>query len=518
MESPVPRFWFNGRIFTGDRFVEAMLLEDGRVSGLGEGKRIGHGRPTGSESTDLQGRLVVPGLVDSHLHVVDSVLQTEGVDLRGSPDLPEMLHRILAWTAAHPTGPVFGGGWDQEILEGHAWPDRWLLDRVLPHRPAFLDRICRHVAVLNSSALELLGIDRSSPDPTGGRFGRDPLGEPNGLLFENALESVAPLRRTAYSRRQESVRRTLARWASLGLTTVGAMSVEPTELELLADLARKEPLPLSIHAYLRLADWSGSGARFRSALPPDLSLDGVKAHVDGALGPRTAWLEEPYQDRPGERGVSLWNSEELERALLEAVVGGAVPALHAIGDRALLVALELLRKIGPLPRSRIEHASMTPPSLVRLLRESRASVVIQPCFRWSDGWVEERVGVDRARWTYAYRTLRDSGVPLAGSSDAPVESTDPWTGMLASSTSVPGRPERELLAPFEALALYTTGGAHALGVPALGRLEIGGPADFVVLSAPSLELCLAQGSSPVDSTWRGGRQTGSGLASPERSG
>lgn len=502
------RAWIGGRIRTEGRRVEAMLVEGGRVVALGSDEEIRRARPTGCVTTALRGRAVVPGLVDSHLHIMSSALRITGVDLSGVRSTTEFTRRLRAASVRRRRGPIVGGGWDQERIRGHGWPNRGLLDRVVDDRPVALSRVCGHVAVLNSRALEALGIDRGTPDPPGGRIGRERDGEPDGLLFDNALRAVVDLQAESFGHLGPEIRRMFRRWNSFGLTRVGDLGISPEALGHLEALDRARPLSIGIHAYLRLERWE---ARMRPSPPGGgrrIRTVGVKAVLDGALGARTAWLKEPYHDAPGERGLSLWPRALLEERLAEARQRGFSPALHAIGDRALARAIAVIGALPPGPRARIEHASLLTPGLLRSLRKHRTNVVVQPAFRWSDRWINERLGVPRARWSYAFRSLLDAGVPLAGSSDAPVESVDPWTGMRAAVSTPPWARRGEQITPQEALDLYTSGASAALLAPEAGRLAVGGPADFVVLRTDSVEAAVARSAAVVASCWRAGRRVG----------
>ena len=165
--------WTGGRVYTGTRIVEAMAVEEGRVVALGTEAAVRRNAGRGSERHDLRGGSIIPGLVDSHVHLSESVLQRGGVDLHGVRSRAEFEGRVRAWVEAHPRSIVFGGGWDHELLEGHRWPDRSWIDEIVPGR-AVLDRVCTHAALLNSVALEEVEIDRKTRDPPGGTIGRGP--------------------------------------------------------------------------------------------------------------------------------------------------------------------------------------------------------------------------------------------------------------------------------------------------------------------------------------------------------
>jgi hypothetical protein len=498
--------WTGGRVYTGSRIVEAMAVEEGRVVALGSEAAVRRNSGRGSERHDLQGGSIIPGLVDSHVHVLESVLQHRGVDLRGVRTRSEFEQRVRAWVDAHPRSIVFGGGWDQETLEGRRWPDRSWIDEVVPGRPAVLDRVCTHAALLNSVALEEVGIDRKTHDPPGGTIGRGPDGAPDGLLLDRALDAARPLRDAAFLESERETRTTLAGWSRFGITSVGAMNMGPREVAHLRSLHARDPLPIRIHGYLRLESLEPGSHPEDPKAETWIAAVGVKVILDGALGIRTAWLSSSYSDAPGELGRPTSSIPATAERLARVVEGGWTPALHAIGDRAVAEALTLLERLGNPKGARIEHLSMVPPVLLDRIAHSGVVAVVQPQFRISDSWVPERLGAERAQWTYRFRSLLDAGVPLAGSSDGPVEPVDPWAGCAAAVREGGGSVPGEAVTPEEALAMYTTGGGRALSDPNRGRLRVGGPADFVRLRAATPFPAFGARRSPVAETWVGGRR------------
>jgi predicted amidohydrolase YtcJ len=206
--------------------------------------------------------------------------------------------------------------------------------------------------------------------------------------------------------------------------------------------------------------------------------------------------------------------EAIENDLADIRKSGLQVALHAIGDRAVDLALGLIRSLPGSPRPRLEHASVLSPELLTGLATTRPAVVVQPSFVTSDTWLPQRLGRKRLPWAYPFASLHARHVPLAGSSDAPVESVDPWTGMQAAiaprSWESDGGSHRESLSPLAAFRLYTQGGAEALDDPEVGDLRTGARADFVLVAEPSIEAAIERGSSSVRETWCGGRRVSGG--------
>jgi predicted amidohydrolase YtcJ len=508
METPPPTLFHGGRIFTGAHYQDALLLEEGRVLAIGDRAALERRAASGVERVDLRGRLVLPGLTDHHLHVAESVRARAGVSLWNSRSGAEIEDRLRHWVERNPSGPVWGGGWDQERLPPEGVPDRAGLDRVVGDRPVLLDRVCLHVAAVNSAALAVAGVDRSTPDPPGGAIGRDRDGEPNGLLYDSAIETLRPLRQRIFRERAAETRVLLATWARWGLARAHAMSIDAEEARALASLEAQERLPIDLSGYLRLLGWSPNARRDFPAARPGFELSGVKVHLDGSLGARTAWLSEPYAGRPNEVGTPLWERESLVARLQGPAVDGQTIALHAIGDSALELALSSIRALPPGTSARIEHASVASPELRQRLARARVPVIVQPLFRESDSWIEARLGAARIGWAYAFRSLVESGVTLYGSSDAPVESPDPWAGMRAAAHASLAALEPGSLTPTESVQLYVAGvppsGADA---GAFARLRPGEPGDLVVTTAPDIERLLAGPGVPVAGVWHAGIRT-----------
>ncbi len=503
-----------GRIFTGRRYCSALLIEDGEVLVAGSEAEARRAAPSGTDVCALDGDLVIPGLIDAHFHVAEATRVRDGLTVGGAASLEAIAASVGQWAAAHPTGTLVARGFDPERLPSAAWPTRQDLDEMSRDRPLVLIHASGHVWLVNSVALSMAGIDRGTPDPSGGKFGRDPDGVPDGRVYEGAIPSLGSRLPPPDRIEPEALLRTLEEARTFGLTTIGAMNADPEETVELRELAADGRLPTRLRVYLRGRRWE---EYFRDpggpSGPPDrFEVIGVKAFVDGAFGPRTAWLTTPYADDPTTAGMAAASDEEL-RTLFEAARRRAlVPAIHAIGDRAISHALGLLRD-SPLPhgrRYRIEHAALTPPELWAALGEVRPALVVQPGFVWSDAWLGLRLGPARQRWAYAFRTLIEHGHLLVGSSDAPYDPIDPWRGLRAAvHRTDPGggsaNPStEETLGVEDAIRLYTGNAGLAFGEPTLGWLEAGSPGDLVRLAAPSLDAAISAGSTVVRGTWLAG--------------
>jgi predicted amidohydrolase YtcJ len=511
-----------GRVFTGRRYCEALLVENGAVVLVGTEAEARRAAPTGVETHSLAGDLLLPGLVDAHLHVAEVTRAREGLHLGEATSIKESVEALRRWADAHPSGWIVGRGWDPERSPGREWPTRHDLDRASRDRPVVVVHGSGHAVIASSAALEVAGFGRSTADPPGGRLGREPDGAPDGRLFEGALRVVMGRPEALDLPDPSALRRTLQSAAALGLTTVGAMSASPEEANALRELSRTGALPGRVRVYLHGNRWTEyfHAPAGSDGAPGRFAVVGVKEYTDGAFGTRTAWLSEPYADEPGTAGMPVAGREPL-RVLLEAIAAkGLVPALHAIGDRAVDSALKLLegfRTSSGRP-ARIEHAALTPPALFGRLARVRPALIVQPGFVWSDHWLGARLGPDRVRWAYAFRTLERQGNLLVGSSDAPYDPMDPWRGILAAvqRTDPQGRsanatPEEALTAE-EAIRLYTANAGVAFGEPELGHLEPTSTADLVRVAAPSLGAAIEAGSAAVRETWVGGVRVAVGPA------
>ncbi len=503
-----------GRVFTGRRYVEALLIDQGIVVAAGPDADVRRVAPSGSNVLPLAGRVVIPGLIDSHLHVSDLTRFRTGLNLGEVRDLDDLLSRAREWSVLHPDGPIVGRGLDVDRSLGGRWPVRTDLDRGVGDRPFVVVHASGHAAIANSFALAAIDLESRTASEREGRLGMGVDGTPNGILYEEGVRWLSPL--LAAPPKSEDLRDTFRWLSSFGLTTVASMNVPPEELGELRGIADQAQLPVRLRVYVRLLRVSemrrhdlapvGRPGRFR--------VVGTKGFTDGAFGPRTAWLSEPYSDAPEGSGLAVESDDELSRCLATSDELGLAPALHAIGDRAIVRAARLLtpyarREGAP---ARIEHVGLTLPETLAFLDTVRPALVVQPGFLWSDLWLGARLGTERTRWAYAFRTLADRGHLLAGSSDAPYDPPDPWRGLRAAverrdELGRSANPDpREALAPEEAVRLYTHNAGLVLGEPTLGSLEPGSVGDLVILEARTIGEAIRIGAPCVRETWVDGER------------
>jgi predicted amidohydrolase YtcJ len=469
---------------------DAVLIEGGRITDIGRAADLG---APGVRQHQFPGATITPGLRDAHLHPVGYAAALTRPSLKTAPDFSALADIISDAVRTQPTGTAITGlRLDDETLAEGRLPDREFLDAVSTDHPILLMRYCGHIAVANTAALDLAGIDRSTPDPAGGSIDRDDSGTPTGVLRETAFEPVtAALRPLAPELTPDQITAGLVALASTGLVEIGAMAATDSglwggatsELDVLLEAARNSPIALRIFVIARTPATLRRAATKIDAAGPRVSFAGVKMFSDGSFGGHTAAMHEPFSDRPDELGTDRLDPEwAFEMATASLDLGGRV-AIHAIGDRANGGVLDLMGRLiewGASPHHlRIEHASVLTSSDIQRFGRLGITASVQPAFIASEvGWLEKRLGPHRIGLTYPFRSLATAGSPLAGGSDCPVEPPHPLHGMAAARDRlgiVPG----ERLDADAALAMFTDGAATACGT--IGSLRPGSPADLTVL-------------------------------------
>jgi predicted amidohydrolase YtcJ len=496
--APEDTLFVGGRIYpsASERTVEALLVRDGRIASIGGDAEVRAVALANPRVVRLNGTTLTPGFTDAHIHLTSWALARRRVSLADATDVNDAVERVGA-TSGQGTGWLRGHGWSRARLG--RLPTRHDLDRLPGDRPVFLDSQDLHSAWLNGAALAACGIDRSSPDPPGGRMERDPTGEPTGILYETAramaIRRIPPP--TEYEIRTALIE---AQSELHGLGITGIHSVEATGLRDLQLLAERGDLTLRVLQHIQhdtldeaiaLGLRSGFGGdRFR--------IGGVKIFLDGALGSRTAWLREPYEGDPGNRGIQTLASDDFRNAVRQAARGGLAATVHAIGDAAVELAIEVLGSIRPptvLPH-RIEHLQLCPPELWRRAGASGIVASMQPVHLLTDIPAADRSwGHARSRGAYAFGGVARHGMVLAFGSDAPVETPDPRPGLFAARRRRTWRAWEEpadtegdwypehALSGAQAVAAYTEGPAIAAGLPNVsGSLRAGHAADLSVWS------------------------------------
>ncbi len=489
-----PRVIVADKVYTGfkpTRMVEALVACCGRVVYAGsepEAWRAARSLGEALACRPLEYRLdgvAVPGFVDAHLHLGSLGWESRGLDLRGAESLEELLEAVRRAHRRLPSGEwLTGRGWDQERLG--AWPTRYDLDEAAPGRPVLLVRVCGHAAVASSEALRRLGIDPEAPVPREKRglidAGCD--GKPTGLLFEEEAWRAVRAAREASSP-AEAVREAERILHRYGVTSAATMAATAWELRGIAEARPRLRLAVYVEeSLLPLLD--RLGLRAGAAVAPSAWIAGVKVFMDGSLGARTAYLEEPYSDDPHSRGRLLRDWKQLATTAAAARRLGLDVAAHAIGDAAIREALRGFEAAGC--SCRIEHASLAPRSLVEWMARLNTRAAVQPLFLESDTWAEARLG-SRAASLYPFRTMLLSGVLIGFSSDAPVEEPNPLKAVYAAYTrgALAHLTRSEAIDVETGLMLHTRAAALVAGIPGAGCLEEGCTPDIAVLDRDPLE-------------------------------
>lgn len=502
----------NGKIWTvNDRQpeAEAVAILGHRIIAVGASKDLRKLIGPQTRVIDLQGRRVVPGFNDAHVHFFNGGAGLASVQLRDAKTPQEFANRIASFATKIPQGRwVLEGNWDHENWSPAALPTRQLIDALTPNNPVFVQRLDGHMALANSVALKLAGITRATPDPPGGMIVRDEAGEPTGVLKDaamNAVYKVVP--EPTAEEIAEAVKAALRYAAENGVTSVQDMSASPDVLSVYQQLLARDELTVRIYGHQPLANWQRlANAGVRAAFGSDkLKIGGLKGFADGSLGSTTAWFFAPYLDAPNTSGLAsdeLLNEAQMQERITKADRAGLQLAIHAIGDKAnnriLAMFAEAVKQNGAGNRRfRIEHAQHLRPEEIKAFAAQKVVASMQPYHAIDDGrWAENRIGPERAKGTYAFRSLLDAGAILAFGSDWFVAPMEPLMGIYAAVTrrTLDGKrpagwvPEQKITVA-EAIRAYTLGSAYAsFDETRKGSIEVGKLADFAVLSADILKI------------------------------
>ena len=470
--------------------AEAIAVRNGEIFVVGSNEEIRRYISKDAKIIDGKNRTIVPGLVDCHVHMTGFSHSLLNLDLRNVRSIKEMQLKLREYAAKNGGEEwILGGRWDQERLVEKRCPTRWDLDAVVSNRPVFLTRVCGHIAVANSKALQLAGIGKETA-VAGGQVDLDEkTGEPSGVVRENVLELVwKAVPKPSLERLEDVCVLACERAVEAGLTGVHWLVGSADEIRVLQKLNSEGRLPLRVYLgvpvefldeLVRLGMVTGFGNDM-------VKIGFVKILSDGSLGARTAALREPYSDKPETCGMMLYSQRKLDQLVLKAHCAGLQLGVHAIGDRAVENVLRAFEKaLKKFPREdhrhRIEHCSILNPRLIKRMRRLGLIASVQPHFVVSDFWTVNRVGKERAHWAYPFKTLFDAGLVVVSGSDCPVEKINPLLGVWAA---VDRRDlAEESLTMEEALKTYTLNSAYAsFDEDKKGTIEVGKLADFTILS------------------------------------
>lgn len=496
----------NAKVWTVDANrpqAEAVAVIGDRIVGVGSSAEMDQWRGAKTEVIDAGGKLLMPGFNDSHVHFMDGSAQLSQVDLKNAHS-PEEFARLVAEQAKKtPKGDwVLGGNWDDQAFEHPELPTREMIDAVTPDTPVFINRYDGHMALANSLALKLAGVNAKTPEVAGGVIVRDAQGNPTGVLKDAAMDYVykviPPL---SHEARMAMAQAGMKHAASVGVTSVQDMNPPYEDIAAYSELLEKGELTLRIYAAPRLVDFAdqaklGIRHSFGSAW---LRVGALKAYADGSLGSTTAYFYEPYDDAPGNRGLlsdEMQDLNAMRQRMIKADAAGLQLCIHAIGDRGISTILDLFQDVVKANgerdrRFRIEHSQHMAAKDFERYAKLGVIASMQPYHAIDDGrFAEKRIGHDRSSRTYAFRTFLDNGVRLAFGTDWFVAPLNPLEGVYAAVTraTLDGKhpdgwfPEQKLKVA-EAVEAYTMGSAYAeFQDKEKGSITPGKLADMIVLS------------------------------------
>lgn len=482
---------FNGLVFDDEGIITDLVTR-------------GDDRPEVDYAVDGKGQVMLPGMIDAHVHVMDIGFGALTLDLSDTNSLEEALEKVRRFAEENPGRPwILGRGWNQEKWGLGRFPTAAELDSIVPDRPVWLERADNHANWANSLAMERAGITADTPDPEGGRIIRDESGAPSGVFVDNAIPLVGAVvppprpedRDNAFAQAQQVL-------LGLGVTAVADMGTSVVDWMTYRRAGDTGGLRIRIMAYARgveAMELIGGPGPTPWLYDDKLKLLGVKLYLDGALGSRGANLKEPYADEPDTHGLPLLTPSQLRNLMSRAAMDGFQSAVHAIGDAAnedVLFAIEELSESYKGDRRwRIEHAQIVDPVDLERFGRHGAIASMQPLHQTSDMMMAEaRLGEERLEGAYAWRSILEAGGRLAFGSDAPVEPADPFAGIAVaiSRTDKNGRPfggwrAEETVSREQALAGFTADAAYAgFAEGIFGRLLPGERADFLLVDRDPL--------------------------------
>ncbi|UCH31022.1 MAG: amidohydrolase [Candidatus Bathyarchaeota archaeon] len=497
-----------------DGHAQAIAIEKGKFVAVGTNEKILSLADETTKKLDLKNKTVVPGFIDTHVHGEALGDRFSQMNLRNVKSIKDIQQRVKNWVNRIPEGQwILGRGWDQDKLAEHRYPSISDLDQVAPRNPVFLLRVCGHLGVTNSRALQLAGINKDTKLPQGGYIDKSlENAEPSGIVGENALELIYRVLPVSNERTLMDVCfSAVQKMVEKGITTVHWIVSSPKEILALQKLESDQRLPLRIYLIIPIEHLNKlAGLGIQTGFGDDkIKIGCVKILADGSLGARTAALKQPYSDAPGTRGMLLYSKKQLKNFVEKTHKADLQLAIHAIGDRTIEMVLEILEKVlqkrpKEQHRHRLEHASVLSPRLINKMKNLGIVVSVQPHFAISDSWLINRLGESRARQTYAFKSLISSGIIAIGGSDAPIEPVDPLLGIYAAVNGLKYPQER--LSLDEAFRIYTVDAAYgSFEEDVKGSIEIGKLADLVVLSKDPYKTSLDQvGEIKVELTMVGG--------------
>jgi len=508
--------FINGNIITldKDKLCQAFFVDQGVFKAIGTNEEILNFSKDGHNVVDLKGKTVVPGFNDAHMHFLNYAVQKNNVNLLNIPSIHELIDITKEYIKAHsiPNGQwILSRGWNHDLFSEKRLPTRYDLDKISSSHPIYFARICGHIGVANSKALELLNITSSTENPDGGIIDKEK-GAPTGILRENALLLVS----NSLPTMPKDQIKTLLKSAFIDALKVGLTTIQTEDLthcgsldNLLCayrELEEEGDLPLRFILQLHLPDEKSLSEAVSLGLKSNLGsnllkIGPVKLFQDGSLGGRTAAMKEEYTDADT-TGVLIYNQASLDTITKLSHDADFQLTIHAIGDNAVDTILNSYEKIITTSENKdlrltIVHCQFTNDEILHRFKKLKVVANVQPSFVMTDyPIVEKAVGKNRADTSYAWKDMLSSNIPVAFSSDAPIENFNPLEGVYAAVTrkDLKGSPKEgwynaQNLTALEALKAYTLGSAFmSFEEDIKGSISLGKLADFVVLSEDILQI------------------------------
>ncbi|MFD2924705.1 amidohydrolase [Halobacillus naozhouensis] len=504
--------FFNGDVLTmDDSFPQAsaVAVKDGMIVAVGDESDVFDWKTEHTKIIDLNGKTLMPGFIESHIHptIYGSTLLEIDCRPETTPAMEDLLQKVSEEAVKTPEDEwIRGFGWDDSKLVEMRNPTRWELDEAAPNHPVVLKRSCAHMAVANSKALEMSGITQETPDPSGGHIERDENGNLTGLLQEKA-QGLLDVPRYDLEDMAEGMRLAQQQFAEWGITTVHDMSTQTTDLQLFQYLQEQNELRVRVRPWIWAIDQNGFDGSLdevlkvglRSGFGNDLvKIQGMKFMLDGSVGGKTAAMHDPYVDTE-EKGI-LYNSvEEIHPLMEKAIESGLRVAVHAIGDRAIEVAIESFEQIHNNTnitgmRNRVEHCVMPTVDHLRRMKnlELVAASSIGFLYHIGDNYVA-KLGAERVNHLFPHKSFKEHGIVAPGNSDLPVNSGNPWQSIYSAVTRKTSSgqvvEQGEQISVWDALKAFTVDAAYSsCEEQLLGVIKEGSKADLIVLSENPLEV------------------------------
>ena len=511
---------YNGNLHTMDKDAglkaRAVAVRGGIIQAVGSDEEILKLKDANTKVIDLKGKTAIPAFNDSHCHLLGYATGLSMLDLNGIKSIDEMISRFKNFIKENniPEGTeVRGFGWNQNLFEKEQRnPTKYDLDKVSAAHPIFATRACHHVAVANSAMLKRFGIDKNTPEVFGGEIVREENGEPLGIFNETAMSLLKNEEVLDAPAIEALILKAAPNLAKMGITSVQSDDFTPRTpfkavYEAYINLARAGKLTIRVNEQCRQSGIENYKKMLElkqvdKDVAPYFKLGPVKILADGSLGGRTAFMKEDYYDEPGNKGIPIYSKEEFNQIVNLCHEKDRPVAIHAIGDAIMQWCVDAIKEVQakkPKPdlRHGIIHCQITDEDLLREFKANNIIAYIQPIFIHADwGVVADRVGKAKASTSYAFKTLKDSGVYIPFGTDCPVEGFDPFKNIYCAVTrkDLFGRPEggynsHEALNVYEAVYAYTVDSAYAsYDENVKGMIKAGMYADIAVLTKNIFEI------------------------------